>query len=58
MNKYEVEWWYADGHGKSIQWADDEEQATRIFWKQFKRFLPMAYESTKVTLIEEGEGNG
>ena len=55
MNKYEVEWWYANGHGKKIVWADDEEMAVRIFWRQFRRFLPMAYEQTKVTLLEEGK---
>lgn len=56
MNQYEVEWWYADGHGKEVVWTDDEEQAGAKFWKAFKRFLPMAYEETKVTLLQEGDG--
>jgi hypothetical protein len=55
MNKYEVEWWYADGHGKQTVFADDEEQAAARFWKRFGRFLPMAYERTRVTLIAERE---
>ncbi len=56
MNKYGVEWWYAEGHGNSIIWADDEEDAERKFWKSFKRFLPMAYEKTEITLLEEDPG--
>lgn len=54
--KYEVNWWYADGHGTSIVFAEDEEQAAAKFWRRFKRFLPMAYERTVVReLAEEGD---
>lgn len=53
MNKYSVEWWYATGHGTEIIYAETPEAAEALFWKRFKPYLAMAYQRTKVTLLEE-----
>ena len=52
MKRFLVEWWYADGRGEQVVNAEDEEQAVAKFWRQFRPFLPMAYQRAVATEAE------
>ncbi|MCG8417612.1 MAG: hypothetical protein MJE77_06665 [Proteobacteria bacterium] len=46
---YRIEWWYADGHGITVEYGATAEQAEARFWRRFKPYLPMAYQEARVT---------
>lgn len=54
MNRYTIEYYYADYSGVREIFAEDEETAITQMWSQLRQFmtLPTAYQSQKIIDVE------